>query len=262
MEHVVEVLDWIYKTFGIGGFIAIGFLLLVIAFLYFLAKNPILIEKASRYFEERANRLSKKKLRKHQVFRRKKEYLRRLKYLRFPGEYYKTAMVRLFLKTKICSDYGMLKSFLNTDKLKKMPKMKLVYYLHELVDDMVKKFDAVIKVELQKFVRVHVHLVRPLCTEKEITIFTNKLFEYIMTSEHGWVEKREERLARIRIHIDDIPLSVDYTDNFQGVSRLYSILNVAIDSETIDAIKSYSRMNGGIEKRFKDFEKGYNSKLI
>lgn len=260
MEHITEILTWVLENFGIGGFITFGFLTFIIMFFYFLAKNPVLIEEASRYFEKRANKLNKKKLRKHQIFRRKKEYLRRIKYIRFPGEYYKTALVKLFLKTKIISDNGMLKAFLNTDKLKKMPKMKLVYYLHELVDDMVKKFDLVIKLELKKFVRTHVRLERPLCTEKEITIFTNKLFEHIMTSDHGWNEKRDARLIRIKAHIDEIPLSIDYTDNFSGVSRLYSILNVATDSETIDAIRTYSRMNGEIEKRFKDFEKGY--KLI
>jgi len=254
MEEVFEFLKFIAERFGVVATIVVIILLIIF---YIMVKNPRMIRRGLSWLENRSHKITKKKLKRHQVFNKKHDYLHRVKFIKFPGEYYKTELVKLFLSTKIKVKINLMRCFLNTDKLKGTHKFKLQQFMYNLMDDMNEEFNTIIKQELRNFVRTHVAIERPNYTDKELDIFNDKLYDHIMNDENGWNEKQHNRLKRIHSHIEEIPVNDIYSDNYERTHRLFDILNVAIDSEINDATKIYSRMNGWIQNEFRTFIKGH-----
>ena len=254
MKEIFDFLKFIGEKFGLTAMIIIGVLIGFIFISVLLLRNPRIVRKILEYFDERANRISKRILRKHQILKKKYDFLYKIKLIRFPGEYYKTEIIKLIFRTRILINHNLLKAFLNTDKLKNTPKLKLLHFMYVLLEDISSEFNMIFKNKLREFVQLHINLYRKNYTDNEINIFTDQLYELIITA---WNVKQDERLKIIQQYVSEIPENIIYNNNFERVHRLFDILYVSLDTEINDAVKIYSKMNGRIQEMFDNFIKGY-----
>lgn len=259
MEKVVEFFSNVLDNHGIQSLIIVLLLFVIIGILFFFYKNPKLVRKFTERIEKRSLRVNRSKLKKHPLFEKRDEYLYRLKSIRFPGEHFKTVIIRLFISTKIEINTKIMYNFINYDNMK-LSKMELKMTMHEAVDKVVHDFDNLIRLELKNVIEMYVAFHRKDYTDDDLNEFTEKLYEQVMFSEFGWVTKRNHRVKDVRKYIKNASINDIYNSNYERMKYLLDVMNFMIDNLITDSLETFAYFNGTIEKMFDCFIKACDEK--
>ena len=259
-DTILKFFVWVLTHFGVFGLVIVVILFILVILTIVFAVKPKQFEtfkenwKIWKAWKKRKRlKITKDKLKKHDIFRKKMKYEFDISRIDFRKEYYKTKIVQLANNIKLDVDTRILKHFLYNEDLEKVHKLRLQDMMGNCVKDMVEEFNDVFKVKLRKFVEEQVSAFNRKYTPEQMDIFADKIFHYFMYEEGGFDEERKKRLTDIYIDIENIPVSPLYNTNFERVYRFFEIINRDNEKVISHAVEDYRELNGYFEKMFHNF---------
>jgi hypothetical protein len=262
MEHNSSITELI-KILGSHG---IGWLLLglgLFGLFLIIYKRILSIPKVQDsiafWFTQKAYRITKDKLKKHQLLISQPVLRSKIDNISFDHAPLKTDIFKTFFKVKLTGDIQKIKEFLKRD-FKKISKEELFTQQTNLLEGLKETFNNEIIPALNE-----------LC-ERELSKSTSfefanryasdcsrQIFRHVMYSENGYEQARNKRMEVLIEYTALIRDSIAFDNNNERNYHFLDILNSLISQAILRAEQDFKDFNGEIENILSRYIKKYKS---
>ncbi len=258
---IIELIK-ILGSYGVG-WLLLGLILLGVFMILYkkILSLPKVQEAISDWFTQRAYRITKDKLKKHQLLISQPVLKSKIDNIRFEDAPFKTDIFKIFFKVKLTVDIIKVKDFIKRD-FNDLCKEELFIEQTKLTEDLKQTFNNDIKPALKE-----------LC-ERELSQFTSfefarqqskecseKIYQHVMYSENGYEQARNKRIETLIEYTALIRDSIAFDTNNERNYHFLDILNALISQSILRAEHDFKGFNGVIENIFNSYIKTYKEQL-